>query len=269
MSKESLWAALGRCQTDLDFRCQLTGDLDEAVQKNGLQLDGDEKQALRHLMNAPLPPAGGAPFGPDPQFIQAMNRQREAQLKRNNELADFTLHTLKDTLHNAKNAYRIITLMNRVMFFTGIGLFLFAAFYGAFSNDKAFSLVLGGLGVANFVALFILGPIEKTQIALSNLVQVEIAFMHYFEQMLMWEFYAQMPKGNPPMPDPANIERATAALREVASETMESLQHYVEDTQTNRRRSLRRSRPSSEGSPPAAGGSNERALRGQPRAFDP
>lgn len=231
MSQESLWAAIGRCQSDLDFRCEVTADVDAAARKHGLALEPEEKAQLRKfMMSPPAPLPGPGPMMPDWEFMQKLGRERmELQQKRNNDLADFTLQTLKDTLHNAKNAYQIITLMNRVMFFTGIGLFVFAAFYGAFSNEKTFSLFLGGLGVANFAALFFLGPIEKTQIALSNLVQVEIAFMHYFEQMLFWEFYAQVPKGNPPMPDPAAIERASAALRQVSAETVESLQTYVEN----------------------------------------
>jgi hypothetical protein len=231
MSQDSLWAAIRRGHEDLDFRCEVTADLDAAARKHGLVLEPDEKESLRKFMMSPPPPQPGTgPMMPDWEFMQKLGRERMlAQHTRNNSLADFTLETLKDTLSNAKNAYRIITLMNRVMFFTGIGLFVFAAFYGAFSNEKTFSLFLGGLGVANFAALFFLGPIEKTQIALSNLVQVEIAFMHYFEQMLIWEFYAQVPKGNPPAPDPAAIERASAALRQVSAETMESLQTYVEN----------------------------------------
>lgn len=261
MSQQSLWAAIGRSQVDLDFRCELMGNLDEATEKHGLALDPGEKESLRKLMFSPPTPAPGTgPMAPDWEFLQTLNRQRlEAQQRRNNNLADFTLDTLKETLRNAKNAYQIITLMNRVMFFTGIGLFVFAAFYGAFSDEKTFSIFLGGLGVANFAALFFLGPIEKTQIALSNLVQVEIAFMHYFEQMLIWEFYAQVPKGNPPAPDPTAIERASAALRQVAAETIESLQAYVENPIV-----IAAAKKEKQG--PAAGGRNSDEPAGDPKS---
>jgi len=72
----------------------------------------------------------------------------------------------------------------------GIGLFLFAAFYGALSSQKIYSLVFGGLGTVTFISIFILTPMEKSQNALSNLVQVEISFMNHFEQMSLWETFA-------------------------------------------------------------------------------
>lgn len=134
MSQESLWAAIGRCQSDLDFRCEVTADLDAAALKHGLALEPEEKASLRKFMvSSPPPQPGPGPMMPDWEFMQKLGRERAlAQHNRNNHLADFTLESLKDTLRNAKHAYGIITLMNRVMFFTGIGLLVFAAFYGAF-----------------------------------------------------------------------------------------------------------------------------------------
>jgi len=84
--------------------------------------------------------------------------------------------------------------------------------------------------LANFVALFLFGPIERTQNGLSNLVQVEIAFMNYFEQITFWETYALTPTGDPPAPNLANIREGSVQLQRRSEETMALLQNYVENT---------------------------------------
>jgi len=120
-------------------------------------------------------------------------------------------------------------------------LFVAAALSGAILKDRtAYSLMLAGLGAANFIALFLLGPIEKTQNALSNLVQVEISFMNYFEQIMFWEGYALLPKGFPPAPDPANIEKASLSLQQRSQETIELLQTYVESSPEKKQASPRK-----------------------------
>jgi hypothetical protein len=122
--------------------------------------------------------------------------------------------------------------MNVIMFAVGIGLFLFAAFYAVFSNEKIYSLVFGGLGTVTFISLFILTPMEKSQNALSNLVQVEISFMNYFEQITLWENFALTPQGNPPAISPANLDKASEMLQKRSMETIELLQKYIETKTT-------------------------------------
>jgi hypothetical protein len=90
--------------------------------------------------------------------------------------------------------------------------------------------MLAGLGAVNFVALFLFGPIERTQNGLSNLVQVEIAFMNYFEQITFWETFALTPTGIPPGPNLANIREGSTELQRRSEETMALLQTYVENT---------------------------------------
>jgi hypothetical protein len=119
------------------------------------------------------------------------------------------------------------------MFAVGLALFLSSSVYGAFfADEKVYPLVFSGLGAATFVAIFITGAIGKTQNALSNLVQVEVAFMNFFEQITLWEAYAfaaQGMPGMPPRPNPANIEKSSQELQKRATETMALLQQYVEE----------------------------------------
>jgi hypothetical protein len=165
---------------------------------------------------------------------EKMQERMTAQLERNIELGRYTVSILKDTLNNARSAYHRITLMNSIMFGTGIGLFIASAIYGAVSSDKSYSFMLAGLGAANFVALFLFGPIERTQNGLSNLVQVEIAFMNYFEQITFWETFALTPAGDPPVPNLANIREGSAQLQLRSEETIALLQKYVEKSPPSR-----------------------------------
>lgn len=230
MSQNDLWSALGRSRIDPEFSRRLMIDPDRAIQEAGYKLSAPELEQMRQAF---IPPGAPGPASPemaaDMEYQRKKTRERlDAQTDRSNDLGRYTVTILKDTLNNARSAYHRITLMNGIMFFTGIGLFLFAAAYGAISKDTSYTLVLAGLGVANFVALFILGPVERTQSALSNLVQVEVMFMNYFEQITFWETYAFAPRGNPPAPDPAFIKEASEQLQRRTEETVAHLQHYIE-----------------------------------------
>lgn len=229
MRQRDLWTVIGRAKADDDFGSRLFRDFRQALADEGYHLDEGEIDTAKRLLSDSRP-------GPPPQamlerfaFETKLAQERMTkQVERMNDLGTYTVQILKNTLNNAAYTFKTITWMNVVMFVVGIALFLFAAFYAAFSQEKIYSLVFGGLGTINFVALFLLGPIEKSQNALSNLVQVEISFMNYFEQITFWENFAIAPRGDPPAPDPANIEKASAMLQMRSRETIEMLQKYVE-----------------------------------------
>jgi len=231
MSKQDLWMTTGRALLDIDFGGRFQREHETTLREAGYELDSAEvEQAHSALQRCysrqPFPPAMG-PFD-DPEMVNIQKKQFVSQIEDHAKLRGKARQVVEDTFDNAAHTYRTITMMNKVMFVVGIGLFLFAAFYAVFANEKVYSLLFGGMGVASFVAMFVLGPIDKTQKALSNLVQVEIAFMTYFDQLSFCEALAQIPKGLPPAPDPSNIERASALLQERSLNLVEILQHYVE-----------------------------------------
>ncbi|MBI3825677.1 MAG: hypothetical protein HY294_06765 [Candidatus Rokubacteria bacterium] len=261
MGREGFWQVVQRAQTDPTFARRLRSDPDGTLAHGDVRLEPDDvAEVKRFLVTVPDPPAplpfmpGGPAMHPeDVEFQRKMWKHRfEVQMKRMDDLSGYSLALVKGTFDSAKSTYKTITWMNRVMFAVGIGLFLFAALYAVYSEQKIYSLVFGGLGVASFVTLFMLGPIDKTQRALSNLVQAEIAFMNYFDQISFWENYAQAPQVIPPgAPDPANIARASVGLQERSRETIELLQRFVEDgPREGERRGSRLRRPTSP-APPA------------------
>jgi hypothetical protein len=224
MSEQDVWPVIGRAVADAAFAARLQqvvlqgGDLAQALTAEGFRLPPPEElPKLAAWLTGPAPP-------PQAQ-LAAAGEMAEFQAKRAQDLQTYTLNLFKSTLDNARKTYRSVTWMNRILFALGIGLFLAAAVYSAVAEKKIYGLFFGGLGTVAFVGFFVLGPIEKTQAALSNLVQVEIAFMDFFEQITVWEAYAL---GAGPGGDPARIEKASKMLQQRARETIDLLQTYVE-----------------------------------------
>jgi hypothetical protein len=232
MSKADLWTATGRAFLDLDFGGRLQIEPETALREAGYDLNKEEveqaQSALKRLSSCQSFPLERGPLD-DREIADLRKGQLIDQCKAQMKIRDKARKVMEDTFDNAAHTYRSVTVMNQVMFVVGIGLFIFAALYAVFANEKAYSLLFGGMGVVSFVAMFILGPIDKTQKALSNLVQVEVAFMTYFDQLSFCEALAQIGKGIPPTFDPSNIEKASALLQERTLGIAELLQKYVEN----------------------------------------
>jgi ABC-type multidrug transport system fused ATPase/permease subunit len=238
MSEEDLQAVTARFHADAKFAGELLRNFEQAVRENGYSLDEDELLKAEGAFNAPTSSTEAAPMaGTQPSATQPFQpfagnqllQLREAQLRRMIDLGEYTVRLLKGTLNNAKLTYQLITVMNGIMFCMGVGLFLFAAVYGAVSRNLPFTVAFAGLGAASFVALFLLGPIDKAQDALSNLIQAEVAFMNYFEQMCFLEGCAQVPSPGSNVASVENLERASALLQKRTQETIELLQIYLEN----------------------------------------
>lgn len=233
MSETDLNAVINRFAVDYAFVGQLLRNFDQAIEQNGYALDEAEMAKAKAAFNASGSPPDSQSLNPNllPPITPPTPIDPEAKA-RQNAMGDFTLSLLKGTLNNAKLTYQLITLMNAIMFCMGVGLFLFAAIYGARSHNLTFTAAFAGLGVASFVALFLLGPIDKTQDALSNLIQAEVAFMNYFDQMVFLEASAQLPAPGTNLPNVQNIERASALLQKRTEETLGLLQTFLETRPT-------------------------------------
>jgi len=236
MSEKDLHAVIDRIATDTKFVGQLMEDFPAALEGNGYVLDEAEIAQARATFDnsgSPLGPSSVHPNLIPPIFPAPPNSPVDPEVKnRQKQMGDFTLSLLKGTLNNAKLTYQLITLMNAIMFVMGVGLFLFAAIYGAHSHNLTFTAAFAGLGAASFVALFMLGPIDKTQDALSNLIQAEVAFMNYFDQMCFLEACAQCPAPGTNLPCVPNIERASELLQQRTQQTLDLLQTYLENRPT-------------------------------------
>ncbi len=249
MSQEDLNKALERYKLDLAFSGGIQRDAEGTLKAAGYNLEPDERErfkamaglpnssAQRDRLVTPESPGGGMPFfgpafQPPPAMVkeyweeQYKNMRTMGELRR--ALSEKSIEVVKKTFDRAGSTFSSITWMNRIMFALGIGLFLYAAVLAASSHAPVYPLIFAGLGAANFVAMFMLKPIESTQKALANLVQVQVAFMTYFDQISWWENFAQMGVSTMP-PDLSKIEQASAGLQQRTLETLELLQRFVEE----------------------------------------
>jgi hypothetical protein len=246
MSQEDLFKALGRYQLDLAFSAGMQNDAEGTLKAAGYNLERDEREQLKNMAMSPTPPqrdllvnpefppmpGGGGGGQPPPElakkYLEEQHRFMIRTINLRLSLTEKALDVVKKTFDRAGATFASITWMNRIMFAVGIGLFLYAAFLAVSTHAQVYSLLFGGLGAANFIALFMLDPIERTQKALANLVQVQVAFMTYFDQLTWWEGLAQMGANSMP-PDPSKIERASEGLQQRTLETLELLQRFVEE----------------------------------------
>lgn len=223
---------IGRASTDPAFAGELMADVDGALVRAGYALGPPDVAFVKSWLASGSMPALQARLG------AANLEQMLAQMKRARDLQTETLELFSGTLGSAKQTYRGVTWMTQILFGTGIALFAIAALWGLLADEKVYSLVFGGLGGAAFAAIFITGPIDKAQTALSNLIQSEVAFMNYYEQITMWENFvisgASVPGAQPGLPgtpgqlDAQRLEEASSKLQKRTEETMALLQKYLE-----------------------------------------
>jgi ABC-type multidrug transport system fused ATPase/permease subunit len=161
------------------------------------------------------------------EWFEAQRRFANENAERMIEFSRFTTDLFQRTLKNAANTYRLVTWMSVAMFVVGIGLFVAAVVYAVAADEaKGYAALFGGLGTTTFVAIFILKPIEGAQTALSNLIQAEVGFMNFFEQIRMWTSYPY--EGQPPQLSHEKLGVASERLQQRAGETMSLLEQYLE-----------------------------------------
>ena len=68
---------------------------------------------------------------------------------------------MRDTIETAASSYRVARILSIVLFSVGIALLIVAAVFGLIRNQETLSLIFGGLGTANLVALLLYRPIER------------------------------------------------------------------------------------------------------------
>ena len=241
MSQQDFGAVVSRARQDRDFATELFRDPEGTLKSQGLTLTPEELQAALSGGTQPPPPFQPARQQWPPQqqanFGDANNsrvQQEEmakfvrAQSDRMIDLGKFTSQTLKDTIQHATGTYKKITMMNQVLFWMGIALFIFAVVYAVYSHNLRYSIAFAGLGTASFIGTFLLGPLGATQGALSDLISAEIAFMSYFEQIFLIEAMARIPcNENSPMLDPHRVERASDLMHLRSVQTADLLHRYI------------------------------------------
>ena len=130
------------------------------------------------------------------------------------------------TLKKAESAYTINMLINVITVAIGVALFTTSIVLSWIQQANPSTVAFAVVGVADFVALFLVGPQRGIESSLANLNQIQMAyetFLFEFEALIdyNWEKYTQ---GN------RSIEEITSMNREsekVMTTAMDAIAKYI------------------------------------------
>ena len=115
--------------------------------------------------------------------IEALNKAKS----RVEEFDQQGLTIFQDTIVQAKRGFSLNLLMSEIIFIVGIFLLCFSIYLILQPTSNNFNLLFGassGLtGIGTILMMFYHGPSERINRAVTNLVQIEIAFLGYIRQV--------------------------------------------------------------------------------------
>jgi hypothetical protein len=168
---------------------------------------------------------------PEEEEQRIIQKIIEARRLSSQQLEKTAQEALNDAINRAKNTQENILSLNIAMFYFGVLLVTIAVIVGIVNGDAGYSIVFGGIGLVQIIASFFVGSMERSQKAISDLVQIEIAYLSYFEQVNLWELYAGILDINSRI-DRTNLEKAAEKIQACTRETIELLQTNVEVKET-------------------------------------
>jgi hypothetical protein len=132
----------------------------------------------------------------------------------------------KRTMVHAESAYRTNYWINLVIVAFGI-VFLSSSLY--FSYDRgidASTLSYAGLGIVDFVALFLVNPQRSIQQIIADLNQIMVVYRTYRSQLSMLDGYGWDQYGYKTL-SLDEIERLNILLGKIAEESLSALERYI------------------------------------------
>jgi ABC-type multidrug transport system fused ATPase/permease subunit len=133
-----------------------------------------------------------------------------------------TVKLLENAINDAQIAFKNLRSLSNITFFSGLILIMIAAITGLFLQKETFSLIFGGLGTLFVFTIFLMKPKEEIQIALSNLLQAEIIFLDFHNQMYFWAPYIRKATNI------SEKQKASEEMHNAAKNAVELLQKCLE-----------------------------------------
>jgi len=174
---------------------------------------------------------GGLDDNTDPDTPQLHDLREEYLRNRLDEIKTIqhiSFDALRDALGRATDTHSWLILSNKIMFWVGIGLIVVAVIGGYVTDKSAYTVLFGGVGFLQIVASLFVGSMQRSQKAVSDLVQVEIVYMNYFEQTTLWKQYAFMKNSNGQF-NTERMEKAIDKIHNCTKETIKMLQTSIEE----------------------------------------
>ena len=89
---------------------------------------------------------------------------------------------MRQTIDTATRSYQVARWLSVVSFIVGIALIGIAVLFSFTRNEEALSLIFGGLGTANLIALLVYRPMERIQSGVDKLIKSQIACLSFQAQ---------------------------------------------------------------------------------------
>lgn len=216
---------IGKAYIDKEYREKLHSDPDLI---DDFDLSPEEyDMAIRYVSNmvnwdGKSGQVSGSPPQENDRIYQPYPREiTERLLKLIPEIEEFAFEVFKNSITESRRTFSRISLMAYIIFGVGIFLFTLSAITGLMQGKEAFSISFGALGVISFVSFFILSPAKNVQTALSNLLQAEIIFMNFWNQLHFWTSYGTSK-------DPNMKEKGSSRLEQLTIEIVKTLEENLE-----------------------------------------
>lgn len=216
MTQKDLEAVIKKAKSDKIFLRRCFIDLRGAIREKGFNLTEKEMKKARSELESIYVKIVGKAVDKKTTAETAISTGTEQD-----RVIEITLNLLDNSVEDARRAFRNLRFLSNATFATGLLLFVVSAVSGLILQRETFSLVFGGLGTVAILAFFLTKPKEEIQTALSNLLQAEVIFLDFYDQLHFWAPYAT--EG-----DFEQRKKASLALNEATSFALQAFQQYIE-----------------------------------------
>ena len=178
----------------------------------------------------------GDPYGTIKETYPGISRKEAEEIRKKvmniipGMSEEEVLNLVKGTIASAQRAFRTSLWMNVTFFSLGIALIILAAVSGVIRGEGTHAVIFGGLGIADVLLFFIFRPMKGVQDSIGNLVQIEIIFLSYYDQLTYWNIFADKQHNI----DFATMEKINASIDKLTTKALKDIQNFVEEKQENR-----------------------------------
>jgi hypothetical protein len=141
-----------------------------------------------------------------------------------------TLDQLNSTIEDGRMGFKNLIHLNNMVVLMGLVLIGLSAISGIILLRETLTFIFGGLGISVLVAMFVLKPSEKIQVALANLIQAQTVSLDFYNQLQFWTPYAHEASGT------EERQQASKALHDATTFALKALHDYVEPSSYGEKR---------------------------------
>ncbi len=109
------------------------------------------------------------------------NNNSDIYIKCSSESSAYQL-IINETIMPAMRAYKVSQILSISLFLVGVSLIIISIYISFSQNNLLSSLIFGGLGTINILALIIYKPIQRIQIGLDSLITLQITCLSFLTQ---------------------------------------------------------------------------------------